>query len=232
LSLSPAPRREGLTIGVARDEAFCFLYEDNLRYLERRGCRLVFFSPMRDERLPEMDGMIFCGGYPELYAKALSGNRAMLTAVRERLLSGLPCIAECGGFLYLQKELTDEVNKTYEMAGVFPGRGYRGRGLERFGYIDCSVRKGRLFGLEGMRIRAHEFHYYQCDNTGDALTARKASGEKEWTTGIVNDNLYAGFPHIYFYGNEIFAEAFLERAAACRRRRLQAADRNDGSERE
>lgn len=212
----PAAGREAVTIGIARDEAFGFLYEDNLRYLEKRGCELVYFSPMRDEELPAMDGMILCGGYPELYLPKLSGNERMRRSVREKILLGLPCIAECGGFLYLQKNMTDAVNESYEMAGVFPGHAFRGRGLERFGYLNCTVREGNLFGVEHMKLRAHEFHYYDCDGSGNALAAEKASGEGKWMTGIVNENLYAGFPHVYFYGNEPFAEGFLERAVRYR----------------
>ena len=213
-----APRP--ITLGVARDEAFCFIYEDNLRYLERAGCRLVFFSPLRDQTLPEdLDGLLLYGGYPELYASQLSENIEMRRAVKEAVTGGMPCIAECGGFLYLQKTLTDQNGKIYEMAGVLSGNSFFGRTLERFGYIQLSLCRGEMFGRSDMTLRAHEFHYYQCDRTGDAFHAKKASGEAQWMTGIVNEALYAAFPHIYFYGNEPFAEAFLEKAAAYRKQK-------------
>lgn len=213
--LPPVFGGKNVTVGVARDEAFCFLYEDNLRYLKKNGCKLVFFSPLRDKTLPEgIDGMILCGGYPELYAAALSENTEMKKAVREAVVSGMPCIAECGGFLYLQQDITDMAGNLYEMAGVLDGHGFRGKGLAHFGYITASRRKGRLFGKEDMKFRAHEFHYFQCDPPGSAFLAEKASGEARWLTGIVNENLYAGFPHIYFYGNDCFAQGFLERASA------------------
>ncbi len=227
---APETDREAVTIGIARDEAFGFLYEDNLRYLEKRGCQLVFFSPLRDRELPAMDGMILCGGYPELYLPELSENKKMRLAVREKIMSGLPCIAECGGFLYLQKSMTDTVNRTYDMTGVFPGQVFRRQRLERFGYINCTVEEGHLFGREQMKFRAHEFHYYDCDSRGSALMAEKASGEEKWMTGIVNQNLYAGFPHIYFYGNEQFAEGFLERAARYRdKHRVPSVNKEDKS---
>lgn len=210
----PACRR--LRIGLAKDEAFCFFYEDNLRYLQKRGCEMVPFSPLRDRALPDdLDGLILCGGYPELYGAALAGNVGMRESVRSAVLAGLPCIAECGGFLYLQKSLRDTAGMLWEMAGVLPGNGRRGEGLERFGYVRISLHApdARLFGRGEMRLTAHEFHYYDCDMPGDCLTAKKASGDGQWTGGIVSDTLYAGFPHIYFYGNEPFAEAFLERAS-------------------
>lgn len=205
-----------LTIGIAQDEAFCFLYEDNLRYLQRHDCELVYFSPLHDKRLPEgLDALILCGGYPELYARELSENQDMRQSVRDALvLDELPCIAECGGFLYLQSALEDMEGRAYPMAGVFSGTGFRGKGLERFGYVHARLQAGRLFGSEKMHIRAHEFHYFDCDPCGTAFCVTKASGEKSWLTGEVRKNLYAGFPHIYFYGNEEFATGFLKCARA------------------
>lgn len=202
-----------LRIGIARDEAFCFLYEENLRYLERRGCEPVFFSPLRDKGLPAgLDGLILCGGYPELYAGSLSENTEMRSSVREAVAGGMPCIAECGGFLYLQTSLTDHTGAVYEMAGVLPGRGCLARGLKRFGYIELTLEKGRLFGLEKLSVHAHEFHYCDCSEPGSDFLAKKASGAGSWQTGVAADRLYAGFPHIYFRGNEAFAEGFLAQA--------------------
>ncbi len=223
-SSRPAGQRT-VRIGIARDEAFCFLYEDNLRYLRERGCELVFFSPLRDSHLPDQtDGLILCGGYPELYAHTLSENAEMRQSVKAAVQAGMPCIAECGGFLYLQNSLTDPQGATYKMAGALAGGSAKGRSLRHFGYIAMSLRSGNLFGRSRMQLRAHEFHYYECvpdDMTYQAFAVQKASGEAEWMTGWAGDTLYAGFPHIYFYGNEDFAEAFLEKAQAFRRIQYQ-----------
>lgn len=209
-----------LTIGIAQDEAFCFLYEDNLRYLQRHNCKLVYFSPLHDKELPEgLDAMILCGGYPELYARELSENQSMRISVKNAILKKIPCIAECGGFLYLQSALTDMEGKQYPMAGVLSGTGFRGKGLERFGYVHAGLQTGRLFGRESMQLRAHEFHYFDCEPCGEAFLIQKASGEKSWLTGVAEDQLYAGFPHIYFYGNEEFASAFISCARAYRTKR-------------
>lgn len=211
-----------LRIGIARDEAFCFLYEDNLRYLQKRGCRLVYFSPLHDTTLPEdIDGMILWGGYPELYAKALSENKKMRQAVRRAIREKLPCIAECGGFLYLQAALQDMEGGLHQMAEVFPGTGLREARLGRFGYINAELREGCLFGRKSMKLRAHEFHYFDCETRGEAFAANKASGEGGWLTGVADDCFYGGFPHIYFYGNEAFAEGFLDRAKDYRTHRSE-----------
>lgn len=108
-------------IAVARDEAFCFYYEENLRLLEQTGAELVYFSPLHDKALPEnIHGMLLGGGYPELYAGQLSENNAMRKAIRAAVIGGLPTVAECGGFLYLHTSLTDREGHSCLMAGVLP----------------------------------------------------------------------------------------------------------------
>lgn len=120
---APVPRCK---IAVARDEAFCFCYEDNLDFLRENGAELVFFSPIRDQSLPPgADGLYLPGGYPELYAQALSENAAMRESIRQAVAAGLPTVAECGGFLYLQETLEDEQGRPWPMAGVLPEAGYR-----------------------------------------------------------------------------------------------------------
>lgn len=225
---TPAENGRVYRIGIARDEAFCFIYEDNLRYLREKNCELIFFSPLRDEKVPEeIDGLILYGGYPELYAKELSENRSMRRSVRNRIAGGLPCIAECGGYLYLQKELADEHGNRYEMAGVLPGSGKKGSGLKHFGYVEVGLNPDRtLFGKENICFRAHEFHYYDCESGRGDFTAVKASGEGSWQTGFASDTLYGGFPHIYYCGNETFVDAFLDQCAKYHRNKPQKAMAN------
>lgn len=212
------PDGRGPVIGVARDEAFSFLYEDNLRYLKEQGCELRYFSPIRDPNLPdELDALFLCGGYPERYAAALSANAAMREQVRKAIQSGLPCIAECGGFLYLHRELEDAAGCCYPMAGVFEGRAYNGGRLERFGYVTVTAKADGLLLQKGDSFRAHEFHYWKSDCAGADFWSAKASGAGGWETGHHGLTLYAGFPHLYFYGNEKAANRFLQ-AAFCYRR--------------
>ena len=196
-------------IAVARDRAFCFYYEDNFRLLTRLGGELVFFSPLEDGALPEnIQGLYLGGGYPELYVKELAGNASMRRAIREALERRLPCIAECGGFLYLQESLLD-----MPMVGFLKGRGFYTGHLVRFGYAQLTASREGMLLRRGETVCAHEFHYYDVDDPGDGFTAKKASGVS-WQCGMVSDSLYAGFPHLHFYANPQLAARFLDRCRA------------------
>mgnify|MGYP000689501462 CR=1 FL=1 len=129
----------GYRIGVARDAAFSFYYRENLRMLEDMGATLVYFSPLTDAHVSEVDALIFGGGYPELYAKQLYENQSMRASVWQALEAGMPCHAECGGFLYLGKSLADAEGNVYEMVGFLDGAGFRTERLQRFGYVEQSI---------------------------------------------------------------------------------------------
>lgn len=198
-----------LRIAVARDNAFCFYYEDNLDLLRSLGAELVPFSPIADAALPEnIRGLYLGGGYPELYAESLSENQSMKDSIRQALEAGLPCIAECGGFLYLQKELEGR-----PMVGFLPGTGHNTGKLSRFGYVTLTAQKDNLLCAAGEQIPAHEFHYYDTTCNGEDFLAQKADG-RAWRCGIATETLYAGFPHFHFYAHPQMAARFL---AACRK---------------
>ncbi len=196
---------DGTRIAIARDEAFCFYYDENIQELINAGVQIVFFSPLRDKVLPaNIQGLILWGGYPELYADKLSANTSMIASVREHIETGIPYIAECGGFLYLQKKLCD-----YSMVGIFEGEAAKENRLRNFGYITLSSPDGRgPFGTKG-HLKAHEFHYCHINDEGSMMRADKASGRGSWSTAYYGDNMYAGFPHIYFPGNQEFVHKFL-----------------------
>lgn len=200
-----------LRIAVAKDAAFCFLYEDNLEYLRANGCELVFFSPLSDKKLPEkIDGLLLYGGYPELHTKALSENETLKSEIKEQILGGLPCIAECGGFLYLHETLETPEKERFPMCGVIAGNGFGTGKLCRFGYMTLTAQKDTMLAAKGETIRAHEFHYWNSDNIGADYEITKASDNTAASGGYGTDTLYAGFPHIYFYGNEAAAKRFLK----------------------
>lgn len=211
----PMPSLEGakIRVGVARDEAFCFFYEDNFRVLRKMGVEPVWFSPIHDEKLPEdIQGLMFHGGYPELYAKELSENTGMRRAVREKIQGGMPCMAECGGFMYLHKSMEDMEGTFYEMAGVIPGTVVKKDKLGRFGYI--TLEGGMVFGKDTGPIPAHEFHYFDSDCCGESFTARKPESSRSWKCIHSEKNLFAGYPHLYFYGNPVVPLAFTEACLA------------------
>ena len=208
------PALSGTRIAVARDEAFCFLYRDNLALLERLGAQLAFFSPIRDAALPAgTQGLLLCGGYPELYAQALSENTAMRGAIRDAVSGGMPTLAECGGFMYLHAQMEDMEGRFWPMAGVIEGRAYRTKKLGRFGYITLSPNADTAFLPTGETVRAHEFHYFDSESCGDALTAEKPDGVRRWTCGHAVGALLAGFPHLYYESDPSFIVRFLRRCA-------------------
>ena len=217
LDAPPEPAYPALpetVIAVARDEAFCFNYRDNLALLECLGARLAYFSPMYDSALPEgAQGLVLYGGYPELYAEKLSGNAGMRAAIRDAVIGGMPCLAECGGFMYLHETLEDMEGTDWPMAGVIPGRTYRTKKLGRFGYITLSPNADTAFLPAGERIRAHEFHYYESENCGGALTAVKPDGVRNWTCEHAEGGLLAGFPHLFYESDPQLIVRFLRRCA-------------------
>lgn len=196
---------ETVRIAVAKDKAFCFYYEDSLQALEEMGAQLVPFSPLEDSQLPEnIHGLYLGGGYPELYASALSKNSSMRTSIHSALAKGLPCIAECGGFMYLTEAIGD-----YPMVGFLSGKSYNTGKLSRFGYVTLTAKQDSMLCSAGESIQGHEFHHWDCTDTGNTFTAKKASG-KSWDCVVATPALYAGYPHFHFYSNPGFAKNFYE----------------------
>ena len=209
--IPPLPRTR---IAVARDQAFCFLYRDNLDLLADYGAELIFFSPLHDDALPAgAQGLILPGGYPELHARALSENESMRRSVREAIQNGLPCLAECGGFLYLHRELEDMDGRSWPMAGVLDARAYRTPRLGRFGYITLTAKADTAFLPAGETVRGHEFHYFESESCGDALRAQKPTGSRGWDCGHSRGNLLMGFPHLYYPSDPQLIERFLRACA-------------------
>jgi len=192
-------------IAVAKDNAFCFYYDDSLQVLRDMGAELVEFSPLSDETLPgEIDGIYLGGGYPELYAEQLSENRSMLNVLRSTLERGTPCIAECGGFMYLTEQIAG-----YPMVGYLKGECFDTGKLTRFGYVTLKAKTDNLLSKAGEEIRGHEFHHWDCIVPGSDFIATKSTG-KSWDCVVATERLYAGYPHFHFYANPNFAKGFYE----------------------
>ena len=199
-----------VTIAVAQDDAFSFIYPENLDILRKLGCHIVTFSPLDDRTLPEADGLILCGGYPELHLEKLSGNLSMLESVRHFCESGKPLIAECGGFMYLTQRISSPDGKAFPMVGVLPGECKKGDRLRNFGYVSLEPAQDSLLFRKGQTVLAHEFHYWQCSQPGDAFTAVKRDG-RCWVTGYASPAMYAGFPHLYFWSQPEIAKRFVQK---------------------
>lgn len=206
--------KSNVKISIARDAAFSFIYSDNIRFLERLGAEIQYFSPLEDESIPEnTDGLILCGGYPELFADKLSRNVKMLNSVRSSIESGMPVIAECGGFMYLHETLVSESGTDYKLAGVIPGRTYSTPKLQRFGYVKLHANESSMLCEKGETIPAHEFHYWDSSCCGNSFTAVKESNGKQWECVHATQTMYAGFPHLYFYADITAAERFIRACA-------------------
>ncbi len=210
----PVTVGEKPVIAAARDKAFCFIYEDNIGLLEKLGCEIRYFSPLTDKNIPgNASGLILCGGYPELYAEKLSANTEMLADIREKITAGLPAIAECGGFMYLHDTFENMEGSIYTGAGVIHGKAFRTTKLQRFGYVTLTAKRDNLLCGAGQKFRAHEFHYFDSTSCGTDFFAEKTDG-RTWDCIHADMNLYAGFPHLYFYADTRIAERFV---TACRK---------------
>ena len=201
-------------IAVAKDLAFCFYYQDSLELLEQLGAKLTFFSPLRDKELPEnISGLILGGGYPELYAKELSQNKSMLRDIKKAVNEGMPTYAECGGFMYLQQAIIDMKGISNPMVGVIKGSSTLQKKLSRFGYATLKAKRDNLLCLKGNSLNAHEFHYSDSDNNGSDFEAAKPNSDKKWDCIFATDTLFAGYPHMHFYGNIHCARRFVQKCS-------------------
>ena len=204
LPVQPETPPARVRIAVAQDEAFCFTYAETLEAFRDAGAEVVFFSPLRDTALPEnIGGLYLPGGYPELHAKELSENTSLLREIKQKIESGLPTAAECGGFLYLGQSLTDAEGQSWPMAGVLPGEAKDAGRLVRFGYAALSADSDSMLFRAGESFPIHEFHHWDSTANGAALAAKKPVGGAEWRCGFVNEHFYAGFPHLYWAGTPL-----------------------------
>ena len=204
LPVQPATPPARVRIAVAQDEAFCFTYAETLEAFRDAGAEVVFFSPLRDTALPEnIGGLYLPGGYPELHARELSENTSLLREIKQKIESGLPTAAECGGFLYLGQSLTDAEGQSWPMVGVLPGEAKDAGRLVRFGYAALSADSDSMLFRAGESFPIHEFHHWDSTANGTALAAKKPVGGAAWRCGFVNEHFYAGFPHLYWAGTPL-----------------------------
>lgn len=200
-------------IGVARDEAFNFYYDAALRELERFGAEIVYFSPLEDTTLPQVNGLIIGGGFPEMFAARLERNKKIRAEIFHAAENGLPIFAECGGFMYLMRNLIDFNGKSFDMCGVLDGTATMTDKLQMVGYVDAEILRDCLIGKAGDKIHAHEFHFSTADTSGEKIfRCTKLRTGKEYFAGAVQKNIVASYLHVHFAGCPHVAEKFI---AAC-----------------
>jgi len=208
---------EGLRIGVARDEAFNFYYRDNLEMMELAGAEVVPYSPVHDKALPDVDGIYIGGGYPELYARELSENSAMLRSLESFCERGHPIFAECGGLMYLGREI-DWEGERWEMAGLVPGKARRGN-VRVVSYVHGRLKRDCPLGRAGEAIMGHEFHHSEMimeEGVDYTIRLDRGRGIKGGWDGVCRENMVASYTHIHSASFRGFPESFLRECRAHR----------------
>ena len=210
------PHAADVVIGVARDAAFCFYYEDDLDALSRAGARLEVFSPLTTDRLPPVDALFIGGGFPETHLGALAANASLRADIRAAAADGMPIYAECGGLMYLCRSIQYQ-GQDSAMVGVFPADAImhdrpQGRGLMVL--EDAPVAPWRVATPAGIaRYPAHEFHFARLENlTGSPAFARfvrRGDGIDGAHDGLVAGSTLAGFAHLRDTQTCRWAESFV-----------------------
>lgn len=209
----PMPVPPVVSIGVARDEAFSFYYQDSLDLLESRGARLIFFSPLHDPELPPVHGLYLGGGFPEAHAAALSGNATMRQQVSEAARDGLPVYAECGGMMYLAQQLVDAEGHAHKMVGLLPAITQMHPRFVALSYVTLEAGEDTLLLRRGEQVRGHEFHFSTVRPTGEikfAFTSTEGRGIEDGKDGIYGGTLLASYTHLHFASFPAMAERFVE----------------------
>jgi cobyrinic acid a,c-diamide synthase len=219
---APAAQTTRARIGVARDAAFNFYYDANLEWLRRWGAEVVEFSPLEDpELLTDIDGLYFGGGYPEVFAKGLSGNLSFMASLRRAYQAGMPIYAECGGLMYLVEAIDGAAGARYAMVGLLPGVCRLTDRLQNFGYKEVVSLRDSMLGEAGLRTRGHEFHYsvWEGRPVDSSLYQTCSSHGDEGAEGYSVDNLTASYVHLHFDACPQVPRSLVEKAAAFRRQR-------------
>ena len=207
---------ERIRVGVARDEAFSFYYEDNLDSLREAGAEIVRFSPLHEGSLPsDLDALYLGGGYPELHAATLSSNREMLSQIRAFASSGKPVYAECGGMMYLAQTLSLADGNSFSMAAALPISVQMTEKLQQFGYVTVTFLEDCLLGPKGTAVRGHSFHYSRIiapHPVAKAYLAAYSISGREEAEGFKLANVLASYIHLHFRANPSLAENFVSAA--------------------
>ena len=211
--------KDPVRVGVARDNAFCFYYPDNLELMEAAGTELVFFSPVSDRRLPPaLDGLYLGGGYPELAADHLAANTELRNQIRAKSREGMPIYAECGGFMYLCDELLDQDAKCHSMVGCFPFRAQMYSHLKALGYREITLTQDTILGPAGQTVRGHEFHYSGLSKSDAAVdTVYRLTdriGVDQPPQGYYTNRTLGSYTHLHFGSQPQVAVHFVSACAA------------------
>ena len=208
-------------IGLAFDEAFHFYYDDNLRRLESLGAELVRFSPIRDSHLPDVDGLYFGGGYPEVHAEALSQNTSMRNDVTAFAEAKGPIYGECGGLMYLSRGIRTVDGTLHAMVGLIPGEAEMRDCMQALGYVEVETQEVTMLGQPGLRFRGHQFRYSDFRLQAEAecvYTVRRRRGGEVLREGYRIGNTLVSYVHAHWASNPLVAQGFVHTCTAYARR--------------
>jgi cobyrinic acid a,c-diamide synthase len=219
-----APTIPRLRVGVARDRAFCFYYEDNLDALREAGAQIVEFSPLKEAALPaRLDALYFGGGYPELYADQLSRNQEMIASVKKFADEGGAIYAECGGLMYLANKIVTRDGKAFPMAGILPLSLQMTDHLVNFGYAEVRLAEDCLWGAAGTRARGHSFHCSTITESAPIDRTYSVSytlAKREEAEGFRIKNVLASYIHIHFLSCPGLAASFVRSGLRAKQKKL------------
>jgi cobyrinic acid a,c-diamide synthase len=210
-----APAGKSVRIGVAQDEGFSFYYPESLAVLEELGAEIVPFSPLRDTKLPQVNGLIFGGGFPEMFLDELAANTAMHAAIRAAIADGMPVYAECGGLMYLSRQIIGFDGRRFPMVGIVPAVSAMQSRLQTVGYVEATALEDNVLCASGEKLRGHEFHFSSIEpdsSEGSFAWAfqieKRRTGEK-YLGGYALNNVLASYLHMHFAGNRNAAARFI-----------------------
>ncbi len=212
-SLFTKEKEQVVKIAVAKDAAFNFYYPENLEILEAKGAEIVYFSPLENEALPEnTDGLYLGGGFPEEFAQLLEQNENAKNSIKTAITHGLPTLAECGGFMYLTDSIQTTDKKTYQMAGIIPGKVHMQETLAAIGYREITGQHDNYL-LKEVAAKGHEFHYSTYETTESnipyAYETKGLRGVKK--EGYLHKNVVAGYTHFHFGSCPDLADNLIEK---------------------
>lgn len=207
-------QKKDIKIGVAKDKAFNFYYEDNLDILRHYGAEITFFSPLTDKELPNgLDFIYIGGGFPEIFAEELADNISMRKSIKTFAETSMPIYAECGGLMYLCQSIQNFNGKIYPMVGILPARSRMMSKRMSLGYITINVLQDNLLSKIGETHRGHEFHWSDIEVLGDvkyAYETVKRHGRDRKYDGFMVGNTLASYAHLHFASNLSLVESLIK----------------------
>ncbi|MCL2032566.1 MAG: hydrogenobyrinic acid a,c-diamide synthase (glutamine-hydrolyzing) [Methanomassiliicoccaceae archaeon] len=208
----PSKKKSKVRIGVAKDRAFNFYYIHNIEAMIEAGAEIVPFSPI-DGDLPDVSGLYFGGGYPEIFSEKLEKNEKVRSAVKKASEDGMPIYAECGGLMYLSKHICLTEGGRHEMCGVLEAESKMNDRRRSLGYVEMTSNADTILCEKGWTVRGHEFHYSAISPAGHreyAFDLTRGNGIEDGKDGMMAGNTIAGYTHIHFASNPKIPGRFVD----------------------